>query len=241
MDSFKRLNAEVIACRKCPRLVTYRERVAEEKVRRYGDETYWGKPLPGFGDPQAQLLIVGLAPAAHGGNRTGRMFTGDRSGDFLVRALYRAGFANQTWSHHRDDGLRLRDCYITAAVRCAPPQNTPTPRELATCRPYLLEELRLLRRVRVVVALGRIGFEAFLKGWVEAGGPLPPLRPRFAHGAVAELPGGLRLIASYHPSQQNTQTGRLTPTMFYRIFASVRRGLAVPTAGPPEAGTRRNV
>jgi uracil-DNA glycosylase family 4 len=207
-------------------LVAHRERVAREKVRRHRDEEYWGKPIPGFGDPNGQLLIVGLAPAAHGGNRTGRVFTGDRSGDFLYRALYRAGFANQPWSRHRRDGLALRDCYITAAVRCAPPANKPTVKELASCRSYLVEEIRLLRRVRVVVVLGRIAFDAFLKAWVEIGRPLPIPRPAFGHGALARLPGGVGLLASYHPSQQNTQTGRLTVAMFQRIFARVRRILA---------------
>jgi uracil-DNA glycosylase family 4 len=204
--------------------------VARQKVRRYRDEEYWGKPIPGFGDPNGRLLIVGLAPAAHGGNRTGRVFTGDRSGDFLYRALHRAGFANQPWSRHRRDGLALRDCYITAAVRCAPPANKPTLKELAACRPYLVEEIRLLRRVRVVVVLGRIAFDAFLKAWVGDGRPLPIPRPVFGHGALARLPGGVTLLASYHPSQQNTQTGRLTATMFQRIFARVRRRLAGPPA-----------
>jgi len=230
MDSLQVLQADVVACRKCPRLVAHRERVAREKVRRYRGEEYWGKPIPSFGDPQGRLLIVGLAPAAHGGNRTGRIFTGDRSGDFLYAALHRAGFANQAWARHREDGLTLRDCYITAAVRCAPPDNKPTPEEMAICQPYLVEEIRLLRRVRVVVALGRIAFEAFLKAWVRAGRPAPTLRPRFAHGAVAELPGGVRLLASYHPSQQNTQTGRLTVPMFRRIFARARRALAGTTS-----------
>jgi uracil-DNA glycosylase family 4 len=200
--------------------------VAREKVRRYRDEEYWGRPIPSFGNRSARLLIVGLAPAAHGGNRTGRIFTGDRSGDFLYHALHASGFANQPWSRHRGDGLRLRDCYITAAVRCAPPDNKPTAQELATCQPYLVQELRLLRRVRVVVALGRIGFDAFLKAWVRAGRSLPTPRPRFAHGATAELPGGIRLLASYHPSRQNTQTGRLSAAMFQQIFSRAADTLA---------------
>jgi uracil-DNA glycosylase family 4 len=228
VNSLRLVQATVLACRKCPRLVAHREYVARVKVRRYRDEEYWGKPIPSFGDPEARLLIVGLAPAAHGGNRTGRIFTGDRSGDFLYAALHRAGFANQPWSRHRADGLALRDCYITAAVRCVPPQNTPTPMEAGTCRPYLVEEIRLLRQVRVVVALGRIAFEAFLKAWVEAGRLPPSQRPRFAHGGMAELPGEVRLLASYHPSQQNTQTGRLTPAMFRRIFARARQVLSGP-------------
>ena len=222
------VQSEVVACRRCPRLVAHRERVAREKVRRYRDDAYWGKPIPGFGDPEARLLIVGLAPAAHGGNRTGRIFTGDRSGDFLYRALHRVGFANQPWSRHRDDGLRLQDCYITAAVRCAPPDNKPTPTELTACRPYLSEELRLLGSVKVVVALGRIAFDAFLKAWRDAGRTMPAPRPAFAHGAMTELPGGVFLLASYHPSQQNTQTGRLTTAMFEEIFARVRRLLSRP-------------
>ncbi len=230
MDGLRTVQADVVACRQCPRLVAHRERVSREKVRRYREEKYWGKPIPGFGDPGARLLIVGLAPAAHGGNRTGRIFTGDRSGDFLYAALHQSGFANQPWSRHRDDGLGLRDCYITAAVRCAPPGNKPTPDEIATCRSYLVEEIRLLRKVRVVIALGRIAFEAFLKAWIQAGRGLPASRPAFGHGATAELPGGVLLLASYHPSQQNTQTGRLTAAMFRRIFVRARRALAGPTA-----------
>ena len=238
-DPFERLNAGVVACRKCPRLVAHRERVAQEKVRRYRDDEYWGKPIPGFGDPNARLLIVGLAPAAHGGNRTGRMFTGDRSGDFLYRALHRAGFANQPWSRRRDDGLALYDCYITAAVRCAPPGNKPIPNELATCRPYLVEEIRLLRHVRVIVALGRIAFDAFLKAWVDVGRPLPIPRPAFGHGAMVKLPEGVWLLASYHPSQQNTQTGRLTPAMFQRIFDRACRALETPTRNRRQEGPRQ--
>jgi len=229
-DPFKRLNATVITCRKCPRLVEHRERVAREKVRRYRDEEYWGKPIPSLGEPDARLLIVGLAPAAHGGNRTGRIFTGDRSGDFLYRALHRAGFANQPWSRHRDDGLTVQGCCITAAVRCAPPGNKPTPRERSTCRAYLVEEIRLLRKLRVVVALGRIAFDAFLGAWVEAGQPPPAARPVFGHGSTARLPGDLWLIASYHPSQQNTQTGRLTDAMFQHIFTRARRLVEGPPA-----------
>jgi len=235
------VQAEVVACRRCPRLVAYRERVAREKVRRYRDEEYWGKPIPGFGDSNARLLIVGLAPAAHGGNRTGRIFTGDRSGDFLYGALYRAGFANQPWSRHQADGLALRNCYITAAVRCAPPGNKPIPAELTTCRPYLVEEIRLLRNRRVVVVLGRIAFDAFLRAWGDAGRTVPAPRPAFAHGALTELPGGLFLLASYHPSQQNTQTGRLTSAMFQRIFARARRVLAGPAVKRPREGKNSKV
>jgi uracil-DNA glycosylase family 4 len=237
MDRLEILQETVVGCRQCPRLVAHRERVAREKIRRYRNEEYWGRPIPSLGKSSARLLIVGLAPAAHGGNRTGRIFTGDRSGDFLYGALYRAGFANQPWSRHRDDGLQLTDCYITAAVRCAPPENKPTPLELATCRPYLVEEIRLLRRVRVVVALGRIAFEAFLKAWVEAGRLPPDARPKFAHGAMAELPGGVRLLVSYHPSRQNTQTGRLTPAMFQRIFRRARLALGRPFVTHPRRRT----
>jgi uracil-DNA glycosylase family 4 len=226
MNALQVLQADVVACRRCPRLVAHRERVAREKVRRYRDEEYWGRPIPSLGNRSARLLVVGLAPAAHGGNRTGRIFTGDRSGDFLYRALHRSGFANQPWSRHRGDGLTLRDCYITAAVRCAPPENKPTPQELATCQGYLVEEIHLLHRARVIVTLGRIAFEAFLKAWIRAGRAAPTPRPRFAHGAMAELPGGVRLLASYHPSRQNTQTGRLTAAMFQRIFSRAQQALA---------------
>lgn len=187
------------------------------------DEDYWGKPVPSFGDPEAELLIVGLAPAAHGANRTGRMFTGDRSGEFLYRALHEAGFASRATSVRRDDGLKLRNCYITAALRCAPPANKPLPREILNCRSYLLHELQLLRRVRAVLALGRIGFDAYLRA-VSDGRDLPPLSAfRFAHRASYDLPDGLpRLFASYHPSQQNTQTGKLTPAMFHEVFRDIR-------------------
>jgi uracil-DNA glycosylase family 4 len=241
MHPIEIVQAEVVACRRCPRLVAHRERVAREKVRRHRDEEYWGKPIPGFGDPKARLLIVGLAPAAHGGNRTGRVFTGDRSGDFLYAALCLAAFANQPWSRHRDDGLALRDCFITAAVRCAPPGNKPAPTELTTCRPYLVEEMRLLRSLRIVVVLGRVAFDAFLKAWGDAGRALPDVRPTFAHGALTKLPGGVLLLASYHPSQQNTQTGRLTAAMFQRIFARARRSLAGPRANRPRESQRPKV
>lgn len=189
----------------------------------FRDEEYWGRPVPSFGDPEAELLIVGLAPAAHGANRTGRMFTGDRSGEFLYRALYEAGFANQPTSVRRDDGLELRNCYITASLRCAPPENKPTPRELRNCRPYFDKELDLLKRVRAVLALGRIAFDNFLRV-AAARGDLPPRSSLpFAHGAVYELGEGRpRLFASYHPSQQNTQTGRLTPQMFRNVMSEIR-------------------
>jgi len=195
----------------------------------YRDEEYWGKPVPSFGDAAAELLILGLAPAAHGANRTGRMFTGDRSGQFLYRGLHEAGFASQSESHHRGDRLRLQNCYVTASLRCAPPKNKPLPEELRNCQPYLEEELRLLKRVRAVLALGRIAFESYLR--VAGNRNDFPSRSslRFAHGASYELPAGLpRLFAAYHPSQQNTQTGRLTPEMFQKVLDDVRRFLAAP-------------
>jgi uracil-DNA glycosylase family 4 len=217
-----RLHDCIVACRRCPRLVQWREKTAREKVRRFADEEYWGKPIPGFGAPDARLLIVGLAPAAHGGNRTGRMFTGDESGNWLIRALHTCGFANQVVSVGRGDGLRLNDCYIVAALRCAPPQNKPTPKEIAACHNFLLEEISLLRRVRVVVGLGRIGFDAALEAF-RAMGKIGYIRkPRFAHGTVHRL-GGLSFIATYHPSQQNTRTGRLTRTMLRQVFRKAQK------------------
>jgi uracil-DNA glycosylase family 4 len=220
-----RLRREIIDCTACPRLVAHRERVAREKRRQYRGDDYWGRPLPGFGDIQARLLIVGLAPAAHGGNRTGRMFTGDSSGDWLARALHGEGFASQPTSTHRTDGLTLRDAFITAAVRCAPPDNKPTPGEFAACRAFLLRELALLRRVRVVVALGKLAFDAYLVARSEMGLEAVRPRPAFAHGAAYALPDGVTFIASYHPSRQNTQTGRLTRLMLSTVFRSARRAL----------------
>ena len=216
------LQSRIIVCRRCQRLVHWREHVAREKVRRYSHEHYWGRPVPSFGDPHARILLVGLAPAAHGGNRTGRMFTGDNSGNWLYRALHKAGFANQAVSRDRQDGLKLRNCYITAAVRCAPPGNKPLSQELAGCRGYLLKEIELLRNVRVVVGLGRVGFEAALESYREAGRITYASRPGFAHGASVSL-GDLTFIASFHPSQQNTFTGRLTEPMFDEVFSEVRR------------------
>lgn len=227
------LNERVIRCRKCPRLVRYRERVAREKRRMYRAWEYWGRPVPGFGDPRAELLVLGLAPAAHGGNRTGRVFTGDRSGDFLYAALYRAGFANQPNSVHRDDGLRLRNCYITASVRCCPPANKPSPQERAHCRPYLEEEFRLLGRLRAVLALGRLAHDTYL-GWLRDQGRIRRAADfSFRHGARYDLPAPhgaagnapIRLFDSYHPSQQNTQTGRLTVAMFDAVWRDVRQFL----------------
>jgi uracil-DNA glycosylase family 4 len=203
-------------------MVRHREAVAAAPPRRFRGQSYWARPLPGFGDPRARLLLVGLAPAAHGGNRTGRMFTGDESGNWLYRALHEAGFANQPDARHRNDGLRLRDAYITAAIRCAPPANRPQPDEIANCEPYLLAELRLLRRVRVVVGLGRIGWQAYLRARRALGLPLPAPLPKFGHGAVATFSDGLALIASYHPSQQNTFTGKLTRAMLRDVFVTAR-------------------
>ena len=221
MTSLPHLQRQIIHCSLCPRLVAHCEQVAREKVKRYQDWDYWGKPVPSFGDPQARLLIIGLAPAAHGGNRTGRVFTGDRSGDWLYGALHAAGFANQPTSAHRDDGLELHDCYITAAVHCAPPDNKPLPEEFAACRPYLLQELTLLTRVQVVVALGQIAFAAYLTARRALGLPVPSPVPRFGHGRTYVL-DGVTLLGSYHPSQQNTFTGRLTQEMFHAIFCSAR-------------------
>jgi uracil-DNA glycosylase family 4 len=217
---FERFAGEAVACRACARLVEFRERVAREKRRAFRDQPYWGRPLPPFGDPGARLLVVGLAPAAHGGNRTGRFFTGDGSGDWLIRAMHRAGFASQPTSRHRDDGLELLDAYMTAVARCVPPDNRPTPQEIRTCRQWLDRELDLLGNLRVVVALGRIAFDGFLAALrargVEVG------RPAFGHLARYPLPGGIELIASYHPSQQNTSTGKLTESMLDAVFALAR-------------------
>jgi len=222
LDAF---NQTIIGCRKCPRLVRWREACAKKPPRRYQGQDYWAKPLAGFGDPRARLLIVGLAPAAHGGNRTGRMFTGDRSGDWLYGALHEAGFANQPHSERRGDGLKLKDCYITAALHCAPPGNKPSRIEFDRCRPYLVRELILFRQVKVVLALGKLAFDVFLAAHRESGGaPVKP-RPKFGHGASFLLPGGLRLICSYHPSQQNTFTRKLTRPMFRRVFEATRAAL----------------
>ncbi len=272
-----RLQERVVACTRCPRLIPYCRKISEEKRRAYRDWDYWAKPVPSFGDPEAEVLILGLAPAAHGANRTGRMFTGDGSGDFLYRALYEAGFASQPTSVRRDDGLELENCYITAALRCAPPKNKPRPEELRNCQPYLETELRLLKRVRAVLVLGRVAFDTYLRVVLrrsaglpfdiaqgpepaegqpgtrrrglqpgntecrpEASAPagpwgrrhdawqkLPPRSSfRFGHGASYALPNGLpRLFASYHPSRQNTQTGKLTPAMLRRVLRKIRRYL----------------
>jgi uracil-DNA glycosylase family 4 len=225
-DALVELREAVIECRRCPRLVRYREEVARVKRRAYLDWTYWGRPVPGFGDAHAKLLIVGLAPGAHGSNRTGRMFTGDRSGDFLYAQLYRSGFASQPTSRDAEDGLTLRGAYISAVARCAPPDNKPLPSEILHCSSYLEKELDLLRP-RVVLALGAIAFDSYLRLLVRRSG-LPSKAPySFAHGAEIALPQPLpRLFASYHPSQQNTQTGRLTPAMFYSVLRRIRRVLS---------------
>ncbi|PYT51363.1 MAG: uracil-DNA glycosylase [Acidobacteria bacterium] len=222
LDLLRILNEEIITCRKCPRLVRHREKVAQEKRRAYREWTYWGKPVPGFGDAHAQLLILGLAPAAHGANRTGRMFTGDRSGDFLYAALHNAGFANQSTSLDRDDGLRLKDAYISATCRCAPPDNKPLPEEIANCRGYLEREMEILKP-KAVLALGKIAWDAFLEILKRRGVIASRALFKFAHGAEAEVAKGApRLFGVYHPSQQNTQTGRVTPGMYAIVLRRVR-------------------
>lgn len=215
---------DIVTCERCPRLRDYCRQVAIEKRKAYRDETYWGKPVPGFGDPKARLLVVGLAPAAHGGNRTGRVFTGDgrgASGEFLFAAMQAAGFANQITCDHVDDGLKLTDAYIVATARCAPPGNKPLPEEIRNCRMHLDREFDALKRVQVLVALGRLAWDAALIQIERRGGPVSP-RPIFGHGAVFDSPAGLRLIGSYHPSRQNTQTGRLTPPMMAEVFLKAR-------------------
>jgi uracil-DNA glycosylase family 4 len=223
-DRLERLSARVVRCRLCPRLRAYCTEVAREKRKAYRDWTYWGKPVPGFGDPGAVLFILGLAPAAHGGNRTGRVFTGDRSGDFLYAALYRAGFANQPRATARDDGLRLRGAYVAAAVRCAPPDNKPDPQEASNCRRYLLEELEVLPRIRAVLALGKFAHDAYVTAVRARGVEIRAASFPFRHGARHALAGPV-LFDAYHPSQQNTFTGRLTPAAFDAVLAAVNRYL----------------
>ncbi len=225
------LEAEIVACRRCPRLVEWRERVARDKVARYADEPYWGRPLPGFGDPHARVLIVGLAPAAHGGNRTGRVFTGDRSGDFLWTALHETGFADRASSRRADDGLTLTDAWIAAAVRCAPPLNRPTNNERDNCAPFLVRELAILEEVRVIVPLGGFGWDAVLRTTAALGHQVPRPKPRFGHGAEVVI-GPYHLVASFHPSQQNTFTGRLTAPMLADVF-----GRAAALAGDRDRPT----
>ena len=222
VDELAALTAEIVACRACPRLVAWREQVAREKVARFRDEVYLGKPVPGFGDPEARIMIVGLAPAAHGGNRTGRVFTGDASGDFLFAALHAVGLANQPDSRRIGDGLELRDAYIAAAVRCAPPANKPTLEERARCQPFLVRELAILADVRVLVALGAIAWESAFRTIAALTGDDARPRPRFGHGAVARA-GGYVVVGSYHPSQQNTFTGRLTQPMLHDVLAQAQR------------------
>ena len=234
MATLRDVHASIVGCEACPRLRDYCRRVGVEKRRAYRDEVYWARPVPGFGDPHASLLILGLAPAAHGANRTGRVFTGDGaggSGDFLMAALHRTGFANLATSQRPDDGLQLWDAYIAAAVRCAPPDNKPTPAELTRCLPHLDAELALLSRVRVVVALGRIGHDAYLR-LMKAQGHLPAPRPRFAHGSIDRLRNGQLLLGCYHPSRQNTNTGVLTPAMIVSVFRTARRHLQTDGVQP---------
>ncbi len=220
-DSLARIGREIAACRACPRLVAWREAAAANPPRRFRGQRYWARPVPGFGDPRARLLVVGLAPAAHGGNRTGRVFTGDASGDFLFAALHRAGLANQARSLSRRDGLVLNGAYVAAAARCAPPDNKPTPAEFERCRPFLVREIALLPRLSVVLALGAHAWRAAIEALVETGAPRPRPLPKFAHGAELEI-GGKRLIASYHVSQQNTFTKRLTPAMLDEILRKIQ-------------------
>lgn len=222
-DWLAQLNREIVTCTKCPRLVTYRELIAREKRRAYRDCEYWGKPVPGFGDPNARVLVLGLAPGAHGSNRTGRPFTGDASGNFMYPVLFETGFANQPNATSREDGLQLHDLYITAAARCAPPDNKPLPGELANCASFLDREIDGLKRLRVIVALGKIGFDAYLNFLRRRGLLQSKAAYVFAHGAHHELPDGKILLASYHPSNQNTQTGKLTRPMFLSIFKQAAR------------------
>jgi uracil-DNA glycosylase family 4 len=227
--ALRSLDREIVECRACPRLVAWRELVAQEKRASFRDDTYWGRPVPGFGDPRARVLVAGLAPAAHGANRTGRIFTGDRSGDFLYASLFRTGFANQPTAVSVDDGLELRDLYLTASVRCAPPANKPTPQERDTCLPYLVRELDLLRQVRVIVVLGAFAYDALARVLAGAGSPLPSPRPRFTHALEVPTARGL-VLGCFHPSQQNTFTGKLTPTMIDDVFHRARElAEAVPS------------
>ncbi len=226
MDNLASLNEEIIACRKCPRLVAWREEVAIKKREAFREETYWGKPAPGFGDPEARILVVGLAPGAHGANRTGRVFTGDSSGQFLFRAMHKAGFANQPTSTHNGDGLRLIDTYIAAVCRCVPPDNKPAQAEIDACLPFMAAELDLLKNLQGIVALGKIGFDNFLRLYKNKyGAVFVQSEYKFAHGACYRLEGPkpLWLLATYHPSQQNTQTGRLTEAMFDEIWTKARQ------------------
>jgi len=230
-DTWEQLTHDIVTCRRCPRLVAWREEVARVKRRAYNDWTYWGKPVPGFGDRAARLLIIGLAPGAHGANRTGRMFTGDSSGNTLFAALHRAGFANQPRSHSRDDGLWLHDTFISAVVRCVPPKNRPTADEIAQCQPFLLREIELLSNLQVVLALGRTAFQGYLRLLKDSGYQVPRLS--FQHGLEVQLPSPLpALFVSYHPSQRNTQTGLLTPEMLDEVLEHIRHTLKKPGRRP---------
>jgi uracil-DNA glycosylase family 4 len=231
-ETLRDLAAEITSCTRCPRLVEWRERCAAEPPRRYRGEHYWARPLPGFGDARARIAVVGLAPAAHGGNRTGRVFTGDRSGDWLYASLYRAGLANQPTSVSRDDRLRLRDAYVTAVNRCPPPQNRPTTEERDNCLPYLVRELRLLRSARVIVALGAYAWAGSLLALTELGAEVPRPRPRFGHGAEARI-GDWAMVGCFHPSQQNTFTGRLTEPMLDAVFARAKELAENKGSDPP--------
>ncbi len=217
------LQRSITRCKACPRLVEWRERVAHERTKRFADQKYWGRPVPGFGDPNARILLVGLAPAAHGANRTGRMFTGDESGRWLYRALFKAGLTNAPESVSRHDGLQLKDCYITAACRCAPPQNKPLPQELTACRPFLLDEITLLSQLCIVIGLGKIGFDTAFDAFRTLERTELPRRPKFSHGAVIPLNDRLTLLGTYHPSQQNTFTGTLSEPMFDSVFRTALR------------------
>jgi uracil-DNA glycosylase len=221
VEDLRSLTGEIVRCRRCPRLVAWREEAARTPPKRFRGEEYWARPVPGFGDPEARVLVVGLAPAAHGGNRTGRIFTGDRSGDWLFRSMHRAGFATRPTSVSREDGLRLEGAYVAATVRCAPPANRPTPAERDTCLPFLVREVRLLARVRVAVALGSFAWDGALRAVSGLGHVVPRPRPRFGHGAEAEV-GPYVLLGSYHPSQQNTFTGKLTEGMLDAVFLRAR-------------------
>jgi uracil-DNA glycosylase family 4 len=233
LNSLAGVEAGVVACRRCPRLVTWREQVAREKVARFADQEYWGRPVPGFGDPDARVLILGLAPAAHGGNRTGRIFTGDRSGDFLYASLHRCGFANQATSVARDDGLRLTSAYVSAVNRCAPPGNKPTPHERDACLPFLEREIAALPELRAIVALGAFAWDGALRAMAALGHPARP-KPRFGHGAEVAV-GPYVMIGCFHPSQQNTFTGKLTPSMLDDVMRRARSLAGIGSGGtaPP--------
>lgn len=216
--TLKQLQTEIISCKKCTRLVKWREIIAHKKTKRFADYQYWGKPCPGFGNANAKLLLIGLAPAAHGGNRTGRLFTGDRSGDWLFRALYKSGFASQPASTSRNDGMKLIDCYITATCRCAPPQNKLLPSEIRNCQPYLLEELRMFKNLKVIIGLGKIGFDSIVRSYERLGRAITNRKTKFGHNVEYRINDSIVLLGSFHPSQQNTFTGRLTESMFDSVF-----------------------